>query len=488
MKNKTSAASGSLSDKRWARWTALFLLSATMLFASIFTWSFSPLQSTLELTEGWDPATYGNFSASVSFLNVFVFFLLISGVILDKMGARFTAILATSVMTSGGLICFWSLTESYAHSPIASLMDSILNLPRSWWNITPFYDGMPSSAKFASIGYMLFGCGIEMAGITVSRSIVKWFAGKEMALAMGIEIAFVRLSTVVVFLCVPAISVWGGVTSVSRPVGLALFLLALGLMFMIVYFFMDRRLDKETGVEEKKSDPFKLSDLKYLVTSKVFWIVALLYATCYSAIFPFQNYAANMLQCNIGISTEDAGFIFFIFPLGAAALTPFVGNYLDRHKRAATMLIIGTSLMMVCHLTFALLLPATRSAFVAFGAIVLLGVAFALIPASLYPSVPRIVSPKLLGSAYAAILWIQNLCLYGCRKGVGSLLRSVNPDVTDPMKYDYTIPMLVFATLAAAAIILAVTLKGLDRRRHYGLDTHEPSPELKNEMELESVE
>lgn len=461
-----------LNDRPWARWTALLLLSATMLFASVFTWSFSPLQSALELTEGWDPTTYGNFSAAVSFLNVFVFFLLISGIILDKMGARFTAILATAVMAIGGGICFWSLSESFGTSPVKAFMDSHLNLPQTWWNLTPFYAGMPASAKFAAIGYMLFGCGIEMAGITVSRSIVKWFAGKEMALAMGIEIAFVRLSTVIVFLCVPAISAWGGITSVSRPVGLSVFLLLTGLMFMIIYFFMDRTLDRETGVAEKKSDPFKVKDIKLLVSSKVFWIVALLYASCYSAIFPFQNYAINMLQCNIGISAEDAGFIFFIFPLGAAALTPFAGNYLDRKKRAATLLIIGTSLMIICHLTFALVLPYTRSAFVAFAAIVLLGIAFALIPASLYPSVPRIVQPKLLGTAYAAILWLQNLCLYGCRKGVGALLQAVNPDVDNPMEYNYTIPMLVFVTLAVCALLLALNLKSLDRRRHYGLDTH----------------
>lgn len=461
-----------LNDKAWARWTALLLLSATMLFASVFTWSFSPLQSTLKLTEGWDPTTYGNFSAAVSFLNVFVFFLLISGIILDKMGARFTAVLATSVMAIGGSVCFWSLSESFEASDVKTFMESHFNLPRAWWNLTPFYDGMPASAKLAALGYMLFGCGIEMAGITVSRSIVKWFAGKEMALAMGIEIAFVRLSTVIVFLCVPAISTWGGITSVSRPIGLSVFLLLIGLIFMIIYFFMDRVLDKESGVAEKKSDPFKISDLKLLVSSKVFWIVALLYATCYSAIFPFQNYAINMLQCNIGISAEDAGFIFFIFPLGAAALTPFAGNYLDRNKRAATMLITGTSLMIACHLTFALLLPATRSALVAFGAIIMLGVAFALIPASLYPSVPRIVQPKLLGSAYAAILWIQNLCLYGCRKGVGALLQAVNPDVNDPMEYNYTIPMLVFTALAVTALLLALNLKRTDRRKKYGLDTH----------------
>lgn len=456
-----------LNDKPWARWTALILLSATMLFASTFTWSFSPLQSTLEILEGWDPATYGNFSAAVSFLNVFAFFLIISGIILDKMGARFTALLATGLMCMGGAACYWSLSESFALSGFKDFIDNILNLPRAWWNITPFNSGMPASAKFAALGYMVFGCGIEMAGITVSRGIVKWFAGKEMALAMGIEIAFVRFSTVIVFICVPIISTLGGSISVSRPIGMGLFLLCIGFMFMLIYFFMDRKLEQQTGAISQKSDPFKIGDLKLLVTSRVFWIVALLFASCYSAIFPFQNYAINMLQCNIGISAETAGFIFFIFPLGAAALTPFVGSFLDRNKKEASLLIIGTSLMIICHLTFAFLLPAARSTFIAFGAIILLGVAFALIPASLYPTVPKIVQSKLIGSAYATILWLQNLCLYLCRKGVGALLQATNPDVTNPMEYNYTMPMLVFASLAVIGLLLSINLKSFNKRKHF---------------------
>lgn len=446
-------------ENKWLRWTVLLLLSMTMLIASTFTWSFSSLQSALEIERGWDPSTYGNFSAAVSFINVFLFFLLISGIIIDKIGVGVTSVLATTLMAGGGLICYWALSEGFGDSAAGVFMDSHFNWSRQWWNLTPFSAGMPASAKMASVGYMIFGCGIEMAGVTISRSIAKWFAGKEMALAMGIEIAFVRMSTVISFLCVPVVADLGGALSVSRPIGLGVMLLCVGLIFMIMYYFINRRYDSATAAEGKKPEPFKLRDLRELVGSRVFWIVALLYATCYSSIFPFQNYAINMLQCNIGISAEEAGFIFFIFPLGAAVLTPFVGGFLDRHNCAATLLSVGAGLIVVCHLTFAFLLPATRSAFVAFGAIVLLGIGFALIPASLYPTVPKIVSPKLLGSAYAAILWFQNLCLYGCRKGVGALLQAVNPGVTNPWDYDYTLPMLVFVGLGAAALVLALRLR-----------------------------
>ena len=349
-----------LNDRKWVRWTALVLLASAMFFGYIFMDVLSPLQEILQNTRGWDPVAYGRFAGSETFLNVFVFFLIFAGIILDKMGVRFTAILSGSVMLLGGCINYYALTDSFAQSGLSTFMDGFLNLPDAWWNITPFYKGMPASAKCSALGFMLFGCGVEMAGITVSRGIVKWFQGKEMALAMGIEMAIARLGVAVVVLGSPALATLRGQISVSRPVGFAVLLMLIGLIAFIVYAFMDKALERQAGNTEEKDDPFKVSDLGRIFSSKVFWIVALLCVLYYSAIFPFQKFAINMLQCNLQISAEQAGFVFFVFPLGAAAVTPLLGNFLDRHGKGATMLIIGALLMIVCHLTFAFVLPATK--------------------------------------------------------------------------------------------------------------------------------
>ena len=481
-KTSVPAAKELLRDKSWARWTALVLLAGAMFFAYIFMDVLSPLQEFLQSNNGWDPDAYGRFAGSETFLNVFVFFLIFAGIILDKMGVRFTAILSGAVMFAGGFINYYALTESFQNSAFHGFMEHFINLPNTWWNITPFYEGMPASAKLSAIGFMIFGCGCEMAGITVSRGIVKWFQGKEMALAMGTEMALARVGVAVVVIGSPFIATLGDNINVSRSLAVAVLLLLIGLISFIVYAFMDKKLETEMGTSaEEKDDPFKVSDLKYIFSSKVFWIVSLLCVLYYSAIFPFQKYAINMLQCNLGVTAQEAGFVFFVFPLGAAAVTPILGNFLDKKGKGATMLIFGAILMIVCHLTFALVLPATQSEIIAYGAIILLGISFSLVPASLWPSVPKLVDNKLLGSAYAVIFWIQNIGLYAFPMIIGAVLTSTNPGVENPLDYNYTVPMLVFASLGVLALILGVTLKALDAKNHYGLEL----PNIQSEETLE---
>lgn len=457
-----------LSDSPAWRWTALVLLASAMFFAYIFVDILSPLQEFLQTQHGWDPIAYGRFAGSEPFLNVFVFFLIFAGIILDKMGVRFTAILSGTVMVVGASINYYALTEGFDASSIKVWFDNNLNLPLAAWNITPFYDGMPASAKLSAIGFMIFGCGAEMAGITVSRGIVKWFKGKEMALAMGIEMAIARVGVAVVVIASPAIASIKPI-DVSRPLAYELLLLIIGLICFIVYGFMDKKLDAQ-GVEEEKDDPFKVSDIGKILSLKMFWIVALLCVLYYSAIFPFQKYAINMLQCNLQFSAEQAGLVFFVFPLGAAAVTPFLGNFLDRKGKGATMLILGAMLMIICHLIFAFVVPATQSVIITYAAIILLGISFSLVPAALWPSVPKLIDDKLIGSAYALIFWIQNIGLYAFPMVIGSVLRSSNPGVTDPLKYDYTAPMLVFVSLGVIALILGFLLKALDKKKGYGLE------------------
>ena len=457
-----------LSDSAAWRWTALVLLASAMFFGYIFVDILSPLKDLLQTQRGWDSVAFGHYAGSEPFLNVFVFFLIFAGIILDKMGVRFTAILSGSVMVLGAAINWYAVTDSFEASGLKTFMDGILNLPSSWWNVTPWYEGMPASAKLAAIGFMVFGCGTEMAGITVSRGIVKWFTGHEMALAMGVEMAIARVGVAVVMLGAPVLAHIAPV-SVSRPVAFSLALLCIGLMCFIAYGFMDKKLDAQ-GVKEEKDEPFKVRDIGKILSLRMFWIVALLCVLYYSAIFPFQKYAINMLQCDLGFTAAQAGLVFFVFPLGAAAITPFLGNFLDHKGKGASMMILGAILMIVCHLTFAFVVPATQSVIITYIAIILLGISFSLVPAAMWPSVPKLIDNKLLGSAYALIFWIQNIGLYAFPMIIGSVLAACNPDVDDPTKLDYTIPMCLFASLGVLALFLGIYLKVLDKRGGYGLE------------------
>lgn len=457
-----------LSDSPAMRWTALVLLASAMFFAYIFVDVLSPLQGLLQTQRGWDPDAYGHFAGSEPFLNVFVFFLIFAGIILDKMGVRFTAVLSGGVMVLGAAINWYAVTDLFDASSAKTFMDNTLNLPQAWWNVTPWYDGMPASAKLSAIGFMIFGCGAEMAGITVSRGIVKWFTGHEMALAMGIEMAIARIGVAVVMLGSPVLASINPI-SVSRPVAASLLLVCIGLICFISYGFMDKKLDAQ-GAEEEKDDPFKVSDIGKILSLRMFWVVALLCVLYYSAIFPFQKYAINMLQCNLHFTAEQAGQVFFMFPLGAAAVTPFLGNFLDRKGKGASMLILGAVLMIVCHLIFAFVVPTTQSVIITLAAIIVLGISFSLVPAALWPSVPKLIDGKLLGSAYALIFWIQNIGLYAFPMIIGSVLKASNPGVTDPLQYNYTVPMVVFASLGVAALFLGLYLKAIDRKGGYGLE------------------
>ena len=457
-----------LSDSAAWRWTALVLLASAMFFGYIFVDILSPLKDLLQTQRGWDSVAFGHYAGSEPFLNVFVFFLIFAGIILDKMGVRFTAILSGSVMVLGAALNWYAVTDSFETSGLKSFMDGILNLPSSWWNVTPWYEGMPASAKLAAIGFMIFGCGTEMAGITVSRGIVKWFTGHEMALAMGVEMAIARVGVAVVMLGAPVLANITPV-SVSRPVAFSLALLCIGLMCFITYGFMDKKLDAQ-GATEEKDEPFKVKDIGKILSLRMFWIVALLCVLYYSAIFPFQKYAINMLQCDLGFTASQAGLVFFVSPLGAAAITPFLGNYLDHKGKGATMMILGAILMIACHLTFAFVVPATQSVVITYIAIILLGISFSLVPAAMWPSVPKLIDNKLLGSAYALIFWIQNIGLYAFPMIIGSVLAACNPGITDPTKLDYTVPMCLFASLGVLALFLGLYLKLLDKKGGYGLE------------------
>ena len=457
-----------LNDSPAMRWTALVLVASMMFFGYMFVDVMSPIQALMESQRGWTPDIFGTYAASEYILNV-CGFLIIAGVILDKMGVRFTGELSASMMFAGAVIKYIGITEWFQATAFADWLDS-------WWV------SMPASAKMASLGFMLFGCGCEMAGTTVSKAIAKWFKGKEMALAMGLEMAIARVGVFAIFSISPIIADKFG--TVVAPVAFCTVLLLIGLITFTVFTFMDKKLDSQLGEdagEEASDEEFKFSDLGKILSSQVFWIVALLCVLYYSAIFPFQRYGANMLQCNLdGITAEAASNIFRWFPIGAAVITPFLGNFLDRKGKGATMLIGGALLLICCHLIFAFILPETKSALLAYSTIVLLGISFALVPAALWPSVPKIIDEKVLGSAYCLIFWVQNIGLCFVPKLIGNILTSTNEDNpaviaakqagSDFIPYDYTVPLVVFAGFGILALLIALYLKIIDKKRGYGLE------------------
>ncbi len=457
-----------INDSKAMRWTALILIALMMFFGYMFVDVMSPLQSLVEQERGWSPSVFGTYAASEYLLNVFGF-LIIAGVILDKCGIRFTGELSASMMFIGAAIKFYAVSDWFPGTGLATWLDS-------WW-IT-----MPASAKLASFGFMIFGCGCEMAGTTVSKAIAKWFKGKEMALAMGLEMAIARVGVFAIFSISPILAEKMG--SIAAPVGFCTALVFIGLITYTVFTFMDRKLDAQLGADgsnETSDEEFKVADLKNILTSQIFWVVALLCVLYYSAIFPFQRYGANMLQCNLdGISPAAASNIFRWFPIGAAVITPFLGSFLDHKGKGATMLMWGAILLIACHLIFAFVLPATHSHVIAYSTIVLLGISFALVPAALWPSVPKIIDEKVLGSAYCLIFWVQNIGLCFVPMLIGSVLASSNANTPaviaakeagdEFIPYNYTMPLVIFACFGVAALILAIYLKAIDRKNHFGLE------------------
>ncbi len=449
-----------LNDSFVARWAALILIALMMFFGYMFVDVMSPLQSMIEAQRGWTPDVFGMYGSSEFILNVFGF-LILAGIILDKMGVRFTGVLSASLMLAGACIKYYAISDIF----IGSSIESWLN---SWWT------SFPASAKLACLGFMTFGCGCEMAGITVSKAIAKWFQGKEMALAMGLEMAIARVGVFAIFSISPALANMGDPT-VVRPVAFCTALLLIGLITFTVFTFMDRKLDKQLGIkvgqDVNPEDQFKVSDIGNILGSKVFWIIALLCVLYYSAIFPFQRFATGMLETNLKISSETAANIFRWFPMGAAAITPFLGGYLDHKGKGASMLIFGAILMTICHLTFAIVLPAYPSKFIAYLSIVVLGISFSLVPAALWPSVAKIMPARYLGSAYSLIFWIQNigLCLFPMIFGF-ALSYFNEGRAAQGLAYDYTRPMLIFVACGVAALLLGMVLKREDKKKGYGLE------------------
>ncbi len=445
-----------LRDSAFARWAVLILVASMMFFAYMFVDILSPLASVLEQTRGWDQGDFGTYASGEYLLNVFGF-LILAGIILDKMGVRFTGTLSASLMVIGAAIKYVGISDWFDANNISWL--------NSWWI------DMPGSAKMAMFGFMIFGCGCEMAGTTVSKILAKWFKGKEMALAMGLEMAIARVGVFAAMWAAPkfaaSFALADGTQSVVAPLLFASCLLVVGLLNFLIFNVMDSKFDKqlraigEVSDEGGNEEEFHISDLGQILKSKMFWIIALLCVLYYSAIFPFQRFATNFLEETLQISNDEAAGMFKWFPILAMVLTPFLGAFIDNKGKGASMMLIGALIMIGCHSIFAFVLPSVPSKALALCTILVLGVSFSLVPASMWPSVPKIIDEKVLGSAYCLIFLVQNIGLCLVPLLIGKLRVATG---------GYQVPMIVFASFGVLAFILAILLKAEDKKKGYGLE------------------
>ena len=462
-----------LSDSAVARWSVLGLVAFTMMCGYFITDMMAPLQDLLQHSVetgglGWSANDYGTFTSAYGWFNVFFLMLIFGGMILDKMGVRFTGLMASALMIVGVAIKWYGVTHDFGGA-------SINIIGKDW--------GYP--LLVASFGYAIFGVGIEIAGITVSKIIVRWFKGKEMALAMGLEMATARIGTGLAIGVTPIISKAFG-NSISMPVFIGLILLCIGFLSFLVFTVMDKKLDKEVSeMEHDAEEPFKFSDIFDIIRLKGFWYIALLCVLFYSAVFPFLKYAPNLMINKFHIEPQLSGLIPMLLPFGNIILTPFFGNLYDRKGKGATIMLIGSVLLVFIHLMFSI--PAFDHWIIALILVILLGIAFSLVPSAMWPSVPKIIPENKLGTAYALIFWIQNWGLMGVPYLIGKVLNNycvidnnetvaeeitgtVVPEVATEVAYDYTIPMLIFTALGVLSILFAFLLKRENTIKGYGLE------------------
>ena len=456
-----------LRDSNSARWTVLVLVSITMAAGYFFTDVLSPLEELLITSLKWDGEQYGFFAGQYSFLNI-IGFIILGGVILDKLGIRFTGTLFILLMIFGGITKAYGVSEYFNNGGFAyDFFDSFLTKYRP-------------SVKVATLGYAIFGLGVEIAGVTVNRVIVKWFKGKELALAMGLQMAVARLGMGAAFLLAPRIA---ENISVSKPVIWGLLLLVIGLITFLIHCMMDVKLDKETIAknpnDKEEDEAFKLSNITTLFTNKGFVLIAILCVLFYSCVFPFMKFAANLMSNKYGVDAETAGLIAFILPFGTVLLTPIFGSYIDKKGKSASMMVLGSILLIVVHSIFTFL---PGNVIFAYIAMFILGVAFSLVPSAMWPSVPKIVAENRLGTAYALIFWVQNIGLWLVPMLIGGIREWSNPGITLQKQqgldvvYNYTNPMLMLVIIGFIALFFAFLLKKTDKKESYGLEL----PNIKN--------
>ncbi|MDR2843962.1 MAG: MFS transporter [Candidatus Symbiothrix sp.] len=454
-----------LRDKKGLRWAVLALVSFTMLCTYYLTDALAPLETRLEVALNWSATDYGWYTGAYGWFNVFLLMLIFGGMVLDKMGVKFTGTLAICIMLAGAGIKYWAIS---GHTS-----SEMMTLSIGSWNII----SARQSALAAGLGFAVFGAGAEMFGISANKAVIRWFKGKELALAIGLNTSVGRIGTALaMFTPIPLVN-W--TKNLSTPIILSLLLLCIGLVTFICFSVFDRKLDKEEADNHTAPvEEFKFSDIKAIAKIKAFWLITILCVLFYSAVFPFIKYATRLIIQKYNVSDEFAGYIPALLPLGALILTPVFGGLYDRKGKGASIMIIGSVILLCVHILFSI--PSLNNLYMAIGLVLILGVGFSLVPSAMWPSVAKIIPEQRVGTAYAMVFWVQNWGLmfvpmligYVLDKYciIGATVKSINGVETETVLYNYTLPMLIFACFGALSILFAFWLKHEDAKKGYGLE------------------
>jgi MFS family permease len=440
-----------IKDSKLKRWTVLALISFTMLAAYMMTDLLSPLMDLLRETKGWNADEFGWYMSAYGWFNVFLGMLLIGGIILDRKGIRFTGMASAGLMVAGSVIQYYVLVENFDPEQLIF-----------GYKIQVFY---------AAVGYALFAVGAETAGITVSKILVKWFKGKELALAMGVQVGVARIGTFFALVIPLPFARYFNPPSVSAPLLLSTVLVLIGLFTFFTYTFMDKKLEKEEKANNQEPEEgFKLSDLVFIVKNKGFWLIATLCLLFYSCVFPFLKFATSFMIHKFHVPEELAGDIPGMLPFGTLLLTPVFGNIYDKKGKGATIMIIGAVLLVLVHAVFSI--PGLDNWIIAVVLMIILGIAFSLVPSAMWPALAKIVPEKQLGSAYAMTFFIQNIGLAGVPLLIGKVLQNfcIVSQTGEKITYDYTLPEILFTGIALLALFVAIALKVTNKNAGYGLE------------------
>ena len=439
-----------LNNSPIARWGVLILVGFILSVNYYFYDAFSTLKGLMTKEFGFSNTDYGLFVSFYSVPNTFLLMAVIGGVVLDKFGIRRTGFVFVFFMAFGAVLTAYGASDAYRADGMGySFMQSFLP------NYSP-------ELKMMLLGRFFFGLGAETSIVVISKILVKWFKGKDLALAFGLKVGFGRLGTFAALQLSPVIAIDG--EQLSTAIWFGAVLVLIGLLAFMVYMLLDLKFDKNAEIsnETAKSDPFRIKDIFDLLSNKAYLYIALICVTFYAAVFPFMAFAPDFFFHKFGMNYEQSGQIASLLPLGTLFFTPLFGFLIDRKGKAATAMIFGSLVLFIVHMIFSF------TSFSPYIPMIFLGIAFSLVPAAMWPSMVKLVKEKEIGTAYGLMYSIQNIGLWGVPILAGMILDKTNPG--NPETLNYTPTMIMFTVLGLLGLVFAILLKREDKKSGCGIE------------------
>lgn len=423
-------------SRKYLPWLVLACLVVPMFASYFFDDMFSSASQLFKnpaaLELGWDSRDLGNFIGDYSLLCV-CGGLIIGGILLDIYGIRIMGSVFIAMMVLGGALAYYGVAG-----------------------------GLPKDTAIAvgRIGKMTFGLGSEIAGVAVTRSIAKWFKEGNMSLAMGLQLAIARAGTALALICAPMIigipKDFYTIADTARPAKVGMALLLAGAVVWTIFVILDAGKDRESGVsfsrgQVAEEDKFKAGDILTLFRNPRFVMIGILCVTFYCCVSSFKKFGTSVIIPRFGIEDSVAGTMIAMIPFFTIVFTPLFGILVDKFGKAPRWMIVGSAAVLSGHLLIAF--APLGVPFWGYVGIALLGLGYSLVPSAMWPSVPRIVPEKSLGTAYSLIYWIQNVGLFFVPRIVGGIFAS-SRGLEAAARVEW-----LFIGLGTVAVIVAFALK-----------------------------